>query len=61
MQAIKKINNNFALCLDSSGVEMIAYGRGIGFGQFPCEVDLDKLDGTYWFIRPIIRLQEGRV
>lgn len=52
LQAIKKINNNFALCLDSNGVEMIAYGRGIGFGRFPCEVDLDKLDGTYYNVDP---------
>ena len=52
MKAIKKINNNFALCLDSSGVEMIAYGKGIGFGQFPCEVDLERLDGTYYNVDP---------
>ena len=52
MRGIKKINNNFALCLDSNGVEMIAYGRGIGFGQFPCEVDLEKLDATYYHVDP---------
>lgn len=52
MQAIKKLNNNFALCLDSSGVEMIAYGRGVGFGQFPREVDLETLDGTYYNVDP---------
>ncbi len=52
MKAIKKINNNFALCLDSNGVEMIAYGRGIGFGQFPCEVELSRLDGTYYNVDP---------
>lgn len=52
MRAVKKINNNFALCLDSNGVEMIAYGRGIGFGQFPCEIDLGKLDATYYNVDP---------
>ena len=52
MQAIKKLNNNFALCLDSSGVEMIAYGRGVGFGQFPREVELETLDGTYYNVDP---------
>lgn len=52
LRAIKKINNNFALCLDSNGVEMIAYGRGIGFGQFPCELDLSKLTGTYYNVAP---------
>ncbi len=48
MKALKKINNNFALCLDSNGVEMIAYGRGVGFGQFPCEVPLAKIERTYY-------------
>lgn len=52
MTAIKKLNNNFALCLDSSGVEMIAYGKGVGFGQFPREVDLGTLDGTYYNVDP---------
>lgn len=52
MKAIKKINNNFALCLDSNGVEMIAYGKGIGFGKFPCVLDLEKLDGTYYNVDP---------
>ena len=52
MRAIKKINNNFALCLDSNGTEIIAYGKGIGFGQFPCEVDLQKLDATYYNVDP---------
>lgn len=54
MQAIKKINNNFALCIDSGGVEMIAYGKGIGFGKFPCEVDLKQLDATYYNVNPQI-------
>lgn len=52
MQAIKKLNNNFALCLDSSGVEMIAYGKGVGFGQFPRELELEKLDATYYNVDP---------
>lgn len=48
----KKINNNFALCLDSNGVPMIAYGKGIGFGSFPREVALEQMDGTYYNISP---------
>lgn len=27
---------------------MIAYGKGIGFGQFPCEVPLSQIDRTYY-------------
>lgn len=48
MQALKKINNNFALCLDSNGTEMIAYGKGVGFGKFPCDVPLSKIERTYY-------------
>ena len=48
MIALKKINNNFALCRDQNGTEMIAYGKGIGFGQFPCEVPLSRIDRTYY-------------
>lgn len=52
MTAIKKLNNNFALCLDSNGAEMIAYGKGVGFGQFPREVELEALDATYYSVDP---------
>lgn len=52
MLGIKKLNNNFALCQDSSGAEVIAYGKGIGFGKFPCEVPLEKLDATYYNVNP---------
>ena len=52
LRAIKKLNNNFALCLDSSGVEMIAYGKGVGFGQFPRKLDLEGLDGTFYNVDP---------
>lgn len=31
MKVIKKINNNVAICLDSSNNELIALGKGIGF------------------------------
>lgn len=54
LRAIKKLNNNFALCVDSGGVELIAYGKGIGFGTFPCEVELERLDATYYHVDPQI-------
>ena len=45
----KKINNNFALCVDSSGQELIAYGVGIGFGKIPYELtDLSKIERTFY-------------
>lgn len=48
MKAITKINNNFALCKDNNGVEMIVYGRGVGFGKFPCEIPLERIERTFY-------------
>lgn len=48
MRALKKINNNFALCVDKKGAELIAYGTGVGFGKFPCDVPLSKIERTYY-------------
>lgn len=51
MKVIKKINNNFAICLDRNNNELIAYGRGIGFPQIPYELDnLSKIDRTFYGI-----------
>lgn len=36
---IKKLNNNFAICVNSEGKECIAYGKGIGFPKTPYELD----------------------
>lgn len=52
MLGIKKINNNFALCCDSSGVQMIAYGKGVGFGTFPREIPLGQIESTYYSLKP---------
>ncbi len=52
MRGIKKLNNNFALCKDSAGVEVIAYGRGVGFGKFPCEIPLKNLEAVYYNVTP---------
>ncbi|MBO1306258.1 PRD domain-containing protein [Enterococcus sp. 669A] len=48
MRAIKKINNNFALCKDNNDVEMIIYGRGVGFGKFPCDIPLERIERTFY-------------
>ena len=49
MKVIKKINNNVALCLDSNGKELIAFGSGIGFPKTPYELeDLSKITRTYY-------------
>lgn len=35
---MKKLNNNFAICVDGEGKEFIAYGKGIGFPKTPYEI-----------------------
>jgi len=50
MQAIKKINNNVAICKDTSGRELVAFGNGIGFQSMPHEVSLEQIDRTFYNI-----------
>ena len=51
MQVIKKLNNNFAICMDKEGKELIAYGKGIGFPKVPYELtDLNQIDRTFYDI-----------
>ncbi len=53
MQVVKKINNNVAVCIDSEGHELIAFGKGIGFPATPYELnDLSKVERTYYGIEP---------
>ena len=46
MQVINKLNNNFAICIDGEGKELIAVGKGIGFPKTPYEVRRPELDHT---------------
>lgn len=48
MKVIKNINNNVAVCVDSAGKELIAVGRGIGFQHPPYEIDVERIDRTYY-------------
>lgn len=50
MRAIKKINNNVALCIDGAGQQVIAIGKGIGFGSMPRTVELAKIERTFYDI-----------
>lgn len=53
MQVIKKINNNFAVCIDNNGKHVIASGKGIGFPKIPYEItDLSRIDRTFYDIDP---------
>lgn len=48
MRAIRRINNNVAVCTDGAGNELLAMGKGIGFGQLPRELDLDDVERTFY-------------
>lgn len=49
MKLLKKINNNFALALDSKGEQIIVEGKGIGFQKMPCELtDYNMITRTYY-------------
>ncbi|MGN1343549.1 MAG: PRD domain-containing protein [Traorella sp.] len=49
MKLLKKINNNYALALDSNGEQVIVEGKGIGFQKMPCEChDLSCIAKTYY-------------
>lgn len=51
MKLIKKINNNFALGVDSQGKKVVVSGKGIGFKPIPCDLDdLSCVNRTYYDI-----------
>lgn len=53
MKVIKNINNNVSLCLDSNNIEVVAFGKGIGYTKPPYEVDLNQVQRTYYDIDPM--------
>lgn len=48
MRALKKINNNAVICKDSAGRELIATGKGLGFGTLPRELALEEIERTFY-------------
>ena len=49
MKVIRKINNNAAICLDSQGNEVVAFGTGIGFPSVPYDLkDLSMIQRTFY-------------
>lgn len=52
MRAIRRINNNAAICEDGKGHQLVALGRGIGFGELPREVSLADVRRTFYGIDP---------
>lgn len=53
MRAIKKINNNVAICIDNNQDELVAFGKGIGFPHMPYEItDLSQITMTFYRLNP---------
>ena len=50
MRVIRSINNNIAVCVDSTGTELIAMGKGIGYGAIPREIELSQVTHTYYSV-----------
>ena len=48
MFALKKINNNFVLCQDEAGEEIVAMGKGLGFGELPREISIKEVERTFY-------------
>ena len=46
--AIRKINNNAAICVDGKGRELVALGTGVGFGTLPREIALTDISRTFY-------------
>lgn len=52
MRAVRSINNNIAMCVDSAGNELIAMGKGIGYGKLPREIALEDVTQTFYNVSP---------
>lgn len=48
MEAVRKINNNVVICRDSRGKELVAMGKGLGFGSIPRSISLGDIERTFY-------------
>ena len=51
MKAIKRFNNNIVLCITNKGKEVVAFGKGLGFHEIPYEVELSKIERTFYSVK----------
>lgn len=52
MKVIRNINNNVSVCVTGTGVEVVAFGKGIGFRTPPYEVSLNQIERTFYDVNP---------
>ena len=49
MKIIKNINNNYVIAIDGAGNQLVASGKGIGFGPVPREIsDLSVINRSFY-------------
>lgn len=53
MKVMKNINNNVSICLDSTGAQVVVFGKGIGFCKPPYELEMTKIQRTFYDIDPV--------
>lgn len=52
MRVISKLNNNVVLCEDGNSAQVIALGRGIGFVGIGKDIELSRIQRTFYDIGP---------
>ncbi len=52
MKVIKNINNNVAICLDSNGLDVVVFAKGIGFKKPPYEIDVSEIQRSFYDVNP---------
>ncbi|MCH3942615.1 MAG: PRD domain-containing protein [Atopobiaceae bacterium] len=52
MLALRKLNNNVVLCRDADGRDLVAMGKGLGFGTLPREVSIKEIERTFYDVNP---------
>jgi beta-glucoside operon transcriptional antiterminator len=50
VRAIRRLNNNVVVGLDSAGREVVIMGKGVGFGDLPRELPLHQVERTFYDI-----------
>lgn len=48
MKVIKRVNNNAAMCLDSKGRPVVAFGKGVGFTKVSEDLPLSSIERTFY-------------
>lgn len=48
MQVVRNLGSNAAVCVDGDGGQLVALGKGVGFGKVPRELDVSSIERTFY-------------